>query len=145
MHAHRWVKDAPAASRVSSGVSPRVTSGVSPRVSSRAAEPGMVTAEFAITLPAVILVALALISMLAMGWKQVEVANEAKEIAREYSIQGGTSLAEQATATGADVKVGVEGQVVTVTVTRHGRGLYAWLEVDFTGTHRAMIEPGSHG
>lgn len=137
MHAHRWVKDAPAASRVSSGVSPRV--------SPRAAEPGMVTAEFAITLPAVILVALALISMLAMGWKQVEVANEAKEIAREYSIQGGTSLAEQATTTGADVKVGVEGQVVTVTVTRHGRGLYAWLEVDFTGTHQAMIEPGSHG
>lgn len=109
------------------------------------AEGGMVTAEFAIVTPAVILVALALISMLVMGWKQVEVGNEAKEIAREYSLHGHTTLAEQAKATGADVRLGVEGEVVTVTVTRRGGGLYSWFDLDFSGTHRAVIEPRSHG
>ncbi|VEI13152.1 hypothetical protein [Trueperella bialowiezensis] len=105
-------------------------------------EPGMVTAEFALVAPMYFLAALAMIAALVGGWKTIVVANEAKEIAREYAIDGSTQIATDVERAGGEVTIETEGGVVHVVVRREGTGVYDLVGVDFVGQHRSVIEPG---
>ncbi|QTG75396.1 hypothetical protein [Trueperella pecoris] len=115
-----------------------------PAISAKPAstEAGMVTSEFAIVLPIFLFFGFVLASAIVSGWQVMHVSTEAKEIAREFSIDGQTTLAARAKSTGADVDVSVEGNIVSVTVHRAGGGVYDWLGIEFVGTHEMVVEPG---
>lgn len=109
-------------------------------------EPGMVTSEFALVLPVFIFIGFLLAALLVAGSQHVRVGNEAKEIAREVSIGGEAALADGARSSGATVNVAIEGDIVSVSVRRSGSGVLEWLNIDFVGTHRMVVEPGvAHG
>ncbi|WP_406715219.1 TadE/TadG family type IV pilus assembly protein [Trueperella pyogenes] len=109
----------------------------------RSSEDGVVTAEFAIITPVFVFLGFVLTSLILLGWQHVAIANEAREIAREVSIKGETQLAAQAEGSGADVKMSLDGEILTVTVRRPGRGIYSWVDMELTGQHRVVMEPGS--
>lgn len=106
------------------------------------AEAGMVTSEFALITPIYFFVVFLMLGGLVGAWKTIEVSNEAKEIAREYSIGGSREIAESVSDSGAAVNIDVSENLVYVTVTRHGTGVYDLIGIDFIGQHRAVVEPG---
>lgn len=108
-------------------------------------EPGMVTTEFALVAPVYFLMVLFTIGGLVGAWKTIEVSNDAKEIAREYSLGGRTDIAQAVQSSGAEVGIDVQGEIVHVTVRREGTGVYELAGVDFVGQHRSVIEPEARG
>ena len=108
------------------------------------AESGMVTSEFALVTPIYFLMVFLMLGGLVGAWRTIDVSNEAKEIAREYSIEGRTDVAEAVQNSGGQVSIDVTGEIVHVTVRRFGTGLYELAGVDFVGQHRSVIEPGVH-
>ncbi|WP_394263264.1 hypothetical protein [Trueperella sp.] len=107
------------------------------------AEPGMVTGEFALVTPIYLLMVLLMLGGLVGAWRTIQVSNEAKEIAREYSIEGTTDVAGAVQNAGGQVSIDVVDDVVHVTVRREGTGMYELAGVDFVGQHRSVIEPGA--
>lgn len=87
----------------------------------RSDERGVVTAETAMAVPMLLLIALAMAWLVAIGLVQMQVTDAAREgarsLARGDSPERAASLARQA-APGADVAVGREGGTVVVRVHR---------------------------
>ncbi|WP_394263188.1 hypothetical protein, partial [Trueperella sp.] len=107
------------------------------------AESGMVTSEFALVTPIYFLMVFLMLGGLVGAWRTIDVSNEAKEIAREYSIEGRTEVAAAVQSSGGQVAIDVTGDIVHVMVRRVGTGLYELAGVDFVGQHRSVIEPGA--
>jgi len=87
----------------------------------RHAERGVVTAETAMAMPLLLLVALAMAWLVSVGLVQMQVVDAAREgaraLARGESPERAASLARQA-APGAEVDLGTEGGTVVVRVHR---------------------------
>lgn len=87
----------------------------------RADERGSVTAETAVLLPSLLLVALALAWIVSLGVAQVQCIDAARDaaraLARAESEQTAVALARQTAPTGAQVRLGTAGGMVEVEVT----------------------------
>ncbi|MBE1515245.1 TadE family type IV pilus minor pilin [Nesterenkonia halotolerans] len=96
---------------------------------------GSISAEFALALPAVIMVLLFVISMALQGAAQVSLEEGARAAARELARGEPAATAETAArrVAGEGTAVGIsrEGRYVTVTLTQPVR-LLGWLEIEAT-------------
>jgi hypothetical protein len=90
-------------------------------VVTRRAEGGSVTAEMAVLLPSLVLVAAALAWLVGVGVAQVQCVDAARDaaraLARAESTEVATALARQSAPDGARVSLGQAGGMVQVTVT----------------------------
>ncbi|MFC5281547.1 TadE/TadG family type IV pilus assembly protein [Arcanobacterium canis] len=109
-------------------------------------ERGMVTAEFAVIVPAVILVVLILISCIvgAQGVSRTDTA--AREVSRALSLGASESeamaIARRVAGEQAQVVIGHSGQLLSVSVSAPARGVLSYFGTTFTANHRVVVEPG---
>lgn len=115
--------------------------------SARSGESGMVTAEFAVVLPAVVLVLALSLGALGLAWDQVRCVDAARAGARAASRGDSTGavilVASQAAPSEAMVSVSTSGDLVRVSVVSRPRVaaslLPAWLRASSTAS--AAREP----
>jgi hypothetical protein len=95
-------------------------------VSPRRSEAGAVTAEAAVALPVLVLLAVALSWVVCLGVTQVRAVDAARETARSLargeSSASGIALGERIAPAGAQFQVRHDGDVVSVTVSAQVRG-----------------------
>ena len=111
------------------------------------AEPGMVTAEWALTIPLFIAIAMLCVSVIAYTNSMALTTNAARESARAYAIGMGESKAVQVAhalaGETAEVKLSVEGEYVRVKIAQPLVPALAFLGVSVAAEHIALIEPGA--
>ena len=94
-------------------------------------EPGMVTAELAATLPAVVFVLVVLLNAVVLGIDQVRCVDAARAAARSAARGDSASrvqqIGERAAPDGAAISVAASGRSVTVHVSSPVPGPFAWL------------------
>ncbi|MGV9196585.1 TadE/TadG family type IV pilus assembly protein [Arcanobacterium canis] len=112
-------------------------------------ERGMVTAEFAIIVPAVILVVLLLISCVVGAQGVSTTDNAAREVSRALSLGANESeamaIARRVAGEQAQVMIGHSGQLLSVSVSAPARGILSYFGMTFTANHRVVLEPGVNG
>jgi hypothetical protein len=95
-------------------------------MSRRRTEDGAVTAEAAVALPMLVLLAVALSWVICLGVTQVRVVDAARETARSLargeSSADGIALGERIAPTGARFRVAHDGETVVVSVSAQVRG-----------------------
>jgi hypothetical protein len=114
-------------------------------------EHGAVTAEAAVTLPVLILVAMGLAWMVSLGATQVRALDAAREtaraVARGEDQATSVGLGRQVATTGAQISIHDEGETITVTVdapVRGPGGIFAFLPIYHARASAvAAEEPGS--
>ena len=104
-------------------------------------EAGMVTAEIAVALPAVVLVLLLVLSAVCAGVTQLRVTDAARVAARQAAI-GSDDVEGAAVHAGGAVRVDVErGELTCVHVSRPGPGPLGGLGLTARSTACAYTEP----
>lgn len=104
-------------------------------------EAGMVTAEIAVALPAVVLVLLLVLSAVSAGVTQLRVTDAARVAARQAAI-GSDDVAGAAARVGGEVSVGIEqGELSCVHVSRPVPGPLGGLGLTARSTACAYTEP----
>ena len=104
-------------------------------------ETGMVTAEIAVALPAVVLVLLLVLSAVSAGVTQLRVTDAARVAARQAAI-GSDDVAGAAARVGGEVSVGIEqGELSCVHVSRPVPGPLGGLGLTARSTACAYTEP----
>lgn len=108
-------------------------------------ECGMVSAEFALTLPLFLAVALLVFSAVIQAANIGLVSDGAREAARAYSLgqqkQAAIKIAKNIVGESAQVQIKKDGDVANVEVTKPGTGLFALIDYDFTVKHSVVLEP----
>ena len=107
---------------------------------------GMVTAEYAMTTPAIIALVIFLVTMLMGASFQMSVQNGVREAARAMALGKSETQARHIAKAnaGADAFLEVSGQddILNLSLTRPGPGLFGLLNIDFTATASTIKEPG---
>ncbi|MDR6939484.1 pilus assembly protein [Arcanobacterium hippocoleae] len=108
-------------------------------------ESGMVSAEFALTLPVFLGIGLLMMSAVIQSVNIGLVSDGAREAARAYALgkqpQEAIKIAQESA--GAEAKVIIEkhGDTASISVTKPGTGIFALIDWDFTAKHSVVLEP----
>ena len=110
------------------------------------AEPGMVTVEWALTIPLFLVIVIFCVSILMYSNALALTSNAAREAARSYAIGKGEAAAiEVARAVAgakAEVEIAIAGEYVAVKVKEPLPPALSFLGVSVASRHLALIEPG---
>ncbi|XCB28998.1 pilus assembly protein [Arcanobacterium hippocoleae] len=108
-------------------------------------EAGMVTMEFALTIPFLIAVVLFAISAVIQTSNNALVSDGAREAARAYSLgqpeKEAIKIAKKIAGENTEVKITQHGETAKVEVTKAGTGVFALVNYDFSATHSVVLEP----
>lgn len=108
-------------------------------------ECGMVSAEFALTIPLFLAVVLFMLSAVMQAANIGLVSDGAREAARAYSLgqsaQDATEIAKNIVGENAQVKIRQNADVANVEVIKPGTGFFALIDYDFTAKHSVVLEP----